>query len=142
MNRSLALGALAEELEAEKLRQFHVRGFLVIDESALAVASTFHSPAFEEKLCAVGGAAMELLKNAQRNLDLSGQSYLWLSGVERTFVAIPLLPGFVLLAICEAGASPATALVPLLSFAQRLVVRVFSSASSAIVSRGSMKEGA
>lgn len=125
MSKTFGLGALAEELTAEKLRQLQVRGFLVLDGNALPVASTFHNPAFEQQLCGLGAKVLELLKKAIQDLELSESLYLWLAGVERSLAVIPLANKFFLVAVCDAGASPAATLVPLLTFGQRLLVRAF-----------------
>ncbi|MFN3414525.1 MAG: hypothetical protein ACK42L_10755 [Thermoanaerobaculum sp.] len=127
MSRLPGLQALAEELTAEKLRHLLVRGFVVIDENALAVASTLHNPVFEQQVCGLGGKALQFLKQAQKDLDLSQCLYVWLAGVERNLAVIPVAENLYLVAVCDAAASPATALVPLLSFSQRLTLRVLQS---------------
>lgn len=118
------LGDLSEELVAEKLRHLHVHGFLVIDANALPVASTFYNPTFEQYLCGLGGRALEILKQVQRDFGFSENLYLWLASVERNLVVIPVAQKFFLIAVCDATASPAMMLIPLLAFGQRLATRI------------------
>ncbi|MCS7312890.1 MAG: hypothetical protein NZ742_08265 [Acidobacteria bacterium] len=126
MNHFSGWDAVIEELKAEKLRQFHVRGFLIIEENALAVASTLYNPDLEEQLCRLGGRIWEILDQARKDLELSESPYLWLAGVERHVAIIPLGRKFLLMAVCDATASPATTLIPLLAFGQRLLTRLLT----------------
>lgn len=135
MTQYLHLGTLAEELSAEKLRQLHVRGFLVLDDNALPVASTFHNPAFEEQVCGLAAKVLELLAKSKTDLELSESLYLWLAGVERNLAVIPLANRLYLVAVCDPAASPAATLVPLLTFGQRLLVRALAAETGAGHSR-------
>lgn len=116
-------GWLEEELAAERVRNLHVAGLLVIDRHALPVASTLHAPDLEARLC---GLAAALLDAAQRAADdglIREASFLWLAGAERQVLLLPLRAGLWLLAVGEArGGGPEVAW-SLLSLARRLLAR-------------------
>lgn len=125
MRNLYGLDSLSEVLLEEKLRQRHVHGFLVVDENALPLASTFYNRAFEEQLCGLSGKVLNVFVQARQDLGLSLYSYLWLGGVERHLAVIPLGKGLFLVAVLEAAAEPGSLLVPLFAFAQRLALRTF-----------------
>lgn len=121
-----ALPSLGEALLAEKLHQHHIRGLMVLDNNSLPVASTIHNPSLEQQLCGLAAKVMEIFEKTEKNLEVSRSLYLWLAGVERHLAFLPLTPGLFLLAICDPAASPNEALIPLLSFSQRLAVQVLA----------------
>ena len=99
---------------------------MVLDDNSLPVASTLHNPTLEQQLCGLAAKVMEVLQETEKNLEVSRSLYVWLAGVERHLAFLPLTPGLFLLAVCDAAASPNEALIPLLSFSQRLAVLVLA----------------
>lgn len=123
MSRETGWRWLEEELVAEKLRNFQVAGLAVIDHHALPVASTLHAPELEARLCGLAAALLDAAQRAAADALVSEASFLWLSGVERQVVLLPLRAGLWLLGVGEARGGGPDMTYSLLSLARRILAR-------------------
>lgn len=114
---------LEEELAAERLRNLHVAGLAVIDHHALPVASTLHAPELEARLCGLAAALLDAAQRAATDGLINEASFLWLSGVERQVVLLPLRAGLWLLGVGEARGGGADLPFSLLALARRILAR-------------------
>lgn len=98
-----------------------IRALSLVDGNGLPLVSTLGPGSLDEALAAFGGAASRQMERCARDFEMGPMYVTHLVGRDRQLFATPVEDEISLVAIVEAGATPATVVMHLLALARQIV---------------------